>query len=122
MDAGMGEKGAKTSQISQLRARRVDLPFKASIYSGYMEATHSLFRQGLLSFYKGNGIRCLHMMLFQYLRTDFSLRVDKHTGGNFGKNLPFVKEFLIATVVDFLLHPLHLAEARFILQNRQMNF
>lgn len=62
------------------------------------------------------------MMLFHYLRTDLSLRVDKYAGSDLAKNLPFVKEFAIATAVDFMLHPLHLAEARFILQNRHVNF
>lgn len=95
------------SQIGQLTKARVHLPFKPSSYTNYMECTHGLMRQGILSFYKGNGIRCTHMLLFQYLRTDISLRVDKMRGGTFATSIPLVKEFLIATGVDFLLHPLH---------------
>ncbi|CAI2370784.1 unnamed protein product [Moneuplotes crassus] len=112
-------------------ARRVDLPYKPINVNTYMEATHALMRQGLTSFFKGNGIRCLHMCLFQYIRTDLSLRIDQMYGQdkehenyvlNLLKNAPLLKEFLVASAADFVLHPLHCAEARFVLQHRSMNF
>lgn len=117
-----GSEGGENAKISNIKSAFVDLPFKRTSYGNYLELTQSLLRQGLLSLYKGNGVRCMHLILFQYLKTDLGLRIEKPTGGNFGRNLPYAKEFLIATMVDFLLHPLHVAEARFIMQNRHTNF
>ena len=121
---GTGNFGSNSelNKIANLRLKTVSLPFKANSYANYMELTHSLFRQGMLSFFKGNFIRWSHMMLFHYLRINFSLRIDQYTGGNFVRNQPFIKEFIVATFADFILHPLHLAEARFILQSRHLNF
>ena len=38
------------------------------------------------------------------------------------KQTPYVKEFFLSCAIDLLLHPLHVAEARFIMQNRRHNF
>ena len=37
-------------------------------------------------------------------------------------HFPFLNELLLSCGIDFLLHPLHLAETRFICQNRKPNF
>ena len=45
---------------------------------------------------------------------------------DFGKNIfkrnSFLRDFLAATIASVFLHPLHLAEARLVLQNRLPNF
>lgn len=38
------------------------------------------------------------------------------------KDVPILQEFILATTVDLMLHPLHLAESRFVLGHRSKNF
>jgi len=38
------------------------------------------------------------------------------------RQVPCLQEFLFAASIDILLHPLHVAETRFIMQNRVRNF
>ena len=38
------------------------------------------------------------------------------------KSMPGAQEFLLTCTIDLLLHPLHIAETRFIAQNRKPNF
>lgn len=90
----------------------------------YFEAIAGLYKQGFRAYYKGNGIRCLHIILFHKLNTEMQLASDGVFKGLF-ENLakfPLGRELFIACAIDFVLHPLHLAEARFIMQNRCPNF
>ena len=102
------------------------LPFRAPVYRSYFEAFSGLYKQGMQSFYKGNGIRCLHICLFHKFNTDLTLLTERLSGENellkALKQTPFAQEFLLSSSIDFLLHPLHVAEARFIMQNRRPNF
>jgi len=43
-------------------------------------------------------------------------------GNNIFKRNSFMRDFLAATLASMFLHPLHLAEARLVLQNRLPNF
>jgi len=43
-------------------------------------------------------------------------------GDNIFKRNSFVRDFVAASVAGIFLHPLHLAEARLVLQNRLPNF
>ena len=78
----------------------------------------------MAGFYKGNGIRCLHILLFHRLNTDLTLYTESNLAEQMKvlKQIPFAQEFLLSCGIDFLLHPLHVAEARFIMQNRSQNF
>lgn len=79
----------------------------------------------MLGFYKGNGIRCLHIFLFHKLNTDLTLYSENNYAEKLKqlrKQYPLAQEFLLSCGIDFLLHPLHVAEARFIMQNRRPNF
>lgn len=44
------------------------------------------------------------------------------TGNNIFKRNSFWRDFIAASMASVFLHPLHFAEARFILQNRLPNF
>lgn len=93
------------------------LPFRPPVYRTYFEAFQGIYKQGMAGFYKGNGIRCLHIFLFHRLNTDFTLYTESNLSEQMKiiKQIPFAQEFLLSCGIDFLLHPLHVAEARFIL-------
>jgi len=66
-----GESAAMRSAKIQ-RMASINFPFKAPVYRSYPEALDGCYRQGLGGFYKGNGIRSLHIVLFHRLNTDFA--------------------------------------------------
>jgi hypothetical protein len=100
------------------------LPFRPPVYRTYFEAFQGIYKQGMSGFYKGNGIRCLHIFLFHRFNTDITLYTEANLNEQMKiiKKIPFAQEFLFSCGIDFLLHPLHVAEARFIMQNRMSNF
>ena len=76
-----------------------------------------LYRQGTpAAFYKGNGVRSVHILLFHKLNHDLTFRLE----GMFGKQwkdlkkVPIVTELILSCTVDMFLQPLHVAETRFI--------
>ena len=95
-------------------------PYRAPVYRNYWECVQGLYRQGILGFYKGNAVRCAHISLYLILRNDMQSYFD--FGNNIFKRNSFMRDFLAATVASMFLHPLHLAEARLVLQNRLPNF
>lgn len=48
------------------------LPFKAPVYRTYFESFQGLYKQGISGFYKGNGVRCVHILLFHKLNSDLN--------------------------------------------------
>lgn len=52
------------------------LPFKPPVYRNYFEAFQGIYKQGAAGFYKGNGIRCLHIFAFHKLNTDLTLGLE----------------------------------------------
>jgi len=68
--------------------------------------------------------RAIHIMLFHKLSTDLTFNVERTIPVYWMqlKDIPMVKELILSCAVDFMLHPLHLAEGRMILQNRKANF
>jgi hypothetical protein len=56
------------------------LPFKAPVYRNYFECISGLQKQGLGSFYKGNGVRCMHIFLFHKLNTDLIFYSEANYG------------------------------------------
>ena len=102
----------------------MSLPFKAPVYRTYFEAFQGIYKEGLRGFYKGNGVRCLHIFLFHKLNTDVTILAESTFPQQFKKlkEIPLAQEFLLTTAIDLALHPLHVAEARFIMQNRSPNF
>ena len=66
----------------------------------------------------------MHVLLFHKLNCD----LNHLSEGAFPdvvkkiKKVPGAQEFLLSCTVNLFLHPLHLAEARMILQNRYPNF
>lgn len=61
-----------------------------------------------------------HVFLYQVLRNDVQFHLD--FGENIFKRNSFFRDFAAATAASVFLHPLHLAEARLVLQNRLPNF
>ena len=88
-------------------------PYRAPVYRNYWECVQGLYRQGLLGFYKGNGVRCAHIFLYQIFRNDVQYYLD--FGDNIFKRNSFFRDFFAATAASVFLHPLHLAEARLVL-------
>jgi hypothetical protein len=95
-------------------------PYRAPIYRNYLECIQGLYKQGLLGFYKGNGVRCAHVLLYQAFRNDMQRQLD--WGNNIFKRNSFWRDFAAASLAGIFLHPLHLVEARLVLQNRIPNF
>jgi hypothetical protein len=54
------------------------LPFRPPVYRNYFEAFQGIYKQGLSGFYKGNGIRCMHIFLFHKLNTDLTIYSETH--------------------------------------------
>jgi len=102
----------------------MNLPFRPLVYRSYWESIQGIYKQGAAGFYKGNGVRCLHIGLFHRLNADLNFGAEQAFPEQFKqlKQIPCAPEFLLTCTIDLLLHPLHQAEARFILQNRQQNF
>lgn len=73
-----------------------------------------------MAFYKGNGVRVLHIYVYSVLRNDLGYYFDN--GESIFRKDSFIRDFAAATIASMFLHPLHLAEARLILQNRLPNF
>jgi len=98
----------------------INKPYRAPIYRSYWECIQGLYRQGILGFYKGNGMRLAHVFLFLQVRLKMQFYFD--TEKDIYKRNSFIKDFAAAAIADVFLHPLHLAEARLVLQNRLPNF
>ena len=94
-------------------------PYRAPIYNSYRECINALQKQGILGFYKGNGIRMVAYGAINRGRItlDWFFR-DRYQF----KEHNIVKVFLVYTIIDILAHPLFVMESRFILQNRLPNF
>lgn len=96
----------------------MNLPFKAPVYRSYLESFNGIYKQGPLGFYKGNGVRCLHILLFNRMVTDLQFISEAVVPADYVtkiKSVPLAHEFLLSCTIDMILHPLHLMEARFIL-------
>ena len=96
------------------------LPFRPLVYRSYWESMQGLYKQGNAGLYKGNGVRCLHIALFHRMNSDLTFATEAAFPDYVKqlKKIPCAQEFLLTCLIDLILHPLHQAEARFILQNR----
>jgi hypothetical protein len=71
-------KGGSSTETAAMRSARqqkvasIDFPFKAPVYRSYWEAINGIYKQGIRGFYKGNGIRSLHILLFHRMNSDFT--------------------------------------------------
>ena len=100
------------------------LPFKPASYNSYQECMRLLYRQGLSSMYKGNLVRSVHILAFHKANTFLAFQAESSFGLQWKKfkETPLLAEFLLSSVVDMCLQPLHVAETRFIMQNSLPNF
>ena len=117
--------GDKQTTVRQNRSMGMWQPFRPASYTSYGEAMKGLYRQGTpLAYYKGNGVRSLHIILFHKLNHQMSFQMEDMFGQQWVqlKKVPIVQELVLSCTVDMLLQPLHVAEARFIMQNRRNNF
>jgi hypothetical protein len=60
------------------------------------------------------------VFLYSILRNDIQYHFD--FGNDIFKRNSFFRDFVAATVASAILHPVHFAEARMVLQNRLPNF
>ena len=66
------KKGSGSSSANTMKMASVNLPFKAPVYRSYWEALNGIYKQGFRGFYKGNGIRCFHILLFHRMNSDLN--------------------------------------------------
>ena len=96
-------------------------PYRAPIYRTYYECVKGLYNQGVFAFYKGNGLRLAHGYL--YLTLMNQIHTDYLDGDDVMESSPSYGKTLCAGLfASASLHFLHLAEARYVLQNRLPNF
>ena len=96
-------------------------PFRAPVYRTYWECIRGLHKQGILGFYKGNGVRLAHHYFFSVAYIELLHQYSDDRSELFPK--PSITKSLVAAgAVAFGLHSLHLAEARLVLQNRLPSF
>ena len=62
----------------------------------------------------------MHVFMYEVLRNNVMYQLD--SGENIFHRNSFVRDLFAATAASMLLHPLHYAEARFVLQNRLPHF
>ena len=89
-------------------------PYRAPIYRTYWECIKGLYKQGLLAFYKGNGLRLAHgylyLTLVNQMHNDYLDGDDVlNTSPNYGKTM------CAGAFASVSLHFLHVAETRFVL-------
>jgi len=86
------------------------------VYRSYWETIQGLYKQHVRGFYKGNLIRSVHIFLFHKLNAELNTFAEQAWPETFKqiKQVPCLKEFLLASTVDVALQPLFLAETRFI--------
>ena len=96
-------------------------PFRAPVYRSYYECIQGLYKQGILGFYKGNGIRIVHGYMYLTLVTQWN---NNYLDGPDVMNIQpsYVKTLGTGLLASTILHFLHVTEARFVLQNRLPNF
>ncbi len=89
-------------------------PFRAPIYRSYYECISGLYKQGILGFYKGNGLRVLHAYLFLSYQTYIN---NQYIEGDdvFNQKPNYFKTLFSALSCSAILHVIHLGEARFVL-------
>ena len=96
-------------------------PFRAPIYRTYWECIKGLNKQGILGFYKGNGLRLSYYVLYMHCIQELN---HNYIEGEdvLQSRTSFLKIFSVNLAACTCLHFLHLAEARFVLQNRLPSF
>lgn len=86
----------------------------------YREAFKLLGQQGVLGFYKGNGIGLIYALTqgtLKSLSNGFVTRYGELTDRN-----KLVLSLGLSTIIDIALQPLHVVQSRLILQDRRKNF
>ena len=67
----------KAETVRHNRSLSLWQPFRPACYVNYSEAIKGIFKQGQpMSFYKGNGVRSLHIILFHKINADLKFRVE----------------------------------------------
>lgn len=69
-------------------------------------------------------MRSLHILLFHKLNSELTYSVEAAVPTYWKqlKEIPLAQELVLSCAVDMILQPLHVAESRFIMQNRRSNF
>ncbi len=92
-------------------------PFRPSYYSGYKDCIVNLYKQGVGGLYKGNLIR----LLYFGLTSEVKMRLDLYYGKYIGSKR-LIREIVMFSIADILLHPLLFIESRYSIQNRRKGF
>lgn len=81
-------------------------PFKPSSFADNTEAMRGLYKQGApLAFYKGNGVRSLHILLFHKLNAELTFKIEQNFRAEWKqiKQIPLAGEMILSCTTDFLL-------------------
>ena len=95
-------------------------PYRAPIYDNYLETIKGLYRQGVLSFYKGNLYRLVTNAASQ--RCAISLQWYLRENYPSMAAVSFLRDWMCMSACDIALHLGFVIENRFILQNRLPTF
>lgn len=97
-------------------------PYRAPIYRTYQECIQGLYRQGILAFYKGNllSLVVFWQILLYPKNWEYNWRFNNSKKVNEKPGMIWLYGITLGTLL--ISHPLHLAEARYVLQNRLPGF
>jgi len=99
--------------------------FKAPVYNSYRQVFTALGNQGLLGFYKGNGLGLVHLFFTNNLKFMAIWPAEKNALLKHEELTDIARlGYYTATgiAVDTIFQPLHVLQSRFILQNRLAKF
>merc|ERR1712194_42540 len=99
--------------------------FKAPVYNSYRQVFTALGYQGLLGFYKGNGLGLVHLFFTNNLKFMAIWPAEKNALLKHEELTDIARlGYYTATgiAVDTIFQPLHVLQSRFILQNRLAKF
>jgi hypothetical protein len=91
--------------------------FRPSYYNGYKDCIINLYKQGIGGLYKGN----LTRLLYFGLTSEVKMRLDLYYGKYLGSKR-IVRDAVMFSITDMLLHPLLFIESRYSIQNRRKGF
>lgn len=92
------------------------LPFKPSLYKNYRDCIYYIGKQGVFGFFKGNTYR----LMFFFGTNRLKRTLDYYT--HHVKANRILKEIILYSAADMILHPFLFLESRYSIQNRRKGF
>ena len=109
-----------SSIMTAVKTPSILKPFKPSVYKSYKDILTSFYRQGVLAFYKGNYYRLLFFISTMNLKKTLDILI--YNNFQFIYKFYIIKDILLYSLVDILMHPLLFIESRYSIQNNRKNY